>query len=58
MMATRLPNPDSDRVREIAAAHDWSYSETLAALVVIALRHCAELPVLDRQEELPLSKAS
>lgn len=58
LMATRLPNPDSDRVREIAAAYDWSYSETLAALVAIALNHCAELPALDQQEELPLSKAS
>lgn len=58
MMATRLPTVASDRVRELADARDWSYSETLAALVAIGLNHSAELPPLERPEELPLTKAS
>lgn len=56
-MATRLPIHVSREVRQIAEDQDWSYSDTLAALIVIALRHREELPTAE-QEELPLTKAS
>lgn len=57
-MATRLPTEASDLVRELAEERDWSYSETLAALVAIGLDHTSELAPSNRPEELPLTKAS
>ncbi len=58
-MATRLPLGSSEIVKQLAEERDWSYSETLAALVDIALAHRAELPPARvEQEELPLTKAS
>lgn len=59
LMATRLPHDVSGDVKALAEARDWSYSETLAELVAIGLRHLDELlPVPTAQEELPLTKAS
>lgn len=59
LMVTRLPVDVGEQVRDLAVDRDWSYSETLAALVGIGLQHVAELPVApSEQEELPLTKAS
>ena len=57
-MVTRVRTDVSEAIRELAVDRDWSYSETLAALVEIGLKHQAELPAAPaEQEELPL-KAS
>ena len=60
LMVTRLSISDGEQVRALAAELDWSYSDTLAALVRIGLSHRAALPKpkTDAQEELPLTKAS
>lgn len=59
LMVTRLPVGVGEQVRDLAVDRDWSYSETLAALVAIGLEHVAELPIARaEQEELPLTKAS
>lgn len=59
LMATRLPLDDAEDVKALAEARDWTYSETLAELVGIALKHLDELPPGPTpQEELPLTKAS
>jgi hypothetical protein len=59
LMATRLLAPTAALVRELAEARDWTYSDTLAALVTIGLHHRDELPAeTAEQEELPLTKAS
>jgi hypothetical protein len=59
-MVTRLSITDGEEVRALAAELDWSYSDTLAALVRIGLSHRGELPraVTNAQGELPLTKAS
>ena len=58
-MVTRLPMAVGQSVRELAEQRDWSYSDTLAALVAIGLSHLDELPAgSTEQEELPLTKAS
>lgn len=58
-MATRLPVHAAEAVRALAVDRDWSYSDTLAALVAIGLDHAAELPASPiNQQELPLTKAS
>lgn len=62
-MVTRLPADHGERVRQLAEDYDWSYSETLAALVGIGLGHQDELPApaelpQPTQEELPLTRAS
>lgn len=58
-MATRLPAPTAALVREIAETRDWTYSDTLAALIAIGLNHRDELPTeAVEQEELPLNRAS
>jgi len=58
-MATRLPTDVADAVRGLAEARDWSYSDTLAALVVLGLDRVADLPPAPTQQtELPLTKAS
>ena len=58
-MVTRLPMEVGQRVRELAEQRDWSYSDTLAALVASGLRHLEELPPAQTgQEELPLNRAS
>lgn len=46
---TRVPQQDSLEVQAIAHQRGWSYSETIAELVRIALRH---------RDELGLTKAS
>lgn len=59
LMATRLPTPTAALVRELAEVRDWTYSDTLAALVAIGLNHRDELPAeAAEQEELPLNRAS
>lgn len=60
LMVTRLSLPDGEQVRALAAELDWSYSDTLAALVRIGLTHRETLPTAapQTQEELPLTKAS
>ena len=59
LMVTRLQAPVAEQVRNLAVDRDWSYSDTLAALVAIGLEHLADLPVAPaEQEELPLTKAS
>ena len=59
LMATRLPTDVADAVRGLAEARDWSYSDTLAALVVLGLDRVADLPPAPTQQtELPLTKAS
>ena len=59
LMVTRLPIEVGQRVRDLAEQRDWSYSDTLAALVASGLRHLDELPPSETgQEELPLTKAS
>lgn len=58
-MITRLPVEVGQHVRQLAVEKDWSYSDTLAALIAIGLRHCHELPAGSaEQEELPLNRAS
>ncbi len=58
-MATRLLAPTAALVRDLAETRDWTYSDTLAALVSIGLNHRDELPAeAAEQEELPLNKAS
>ena len=58
-MATRLPAAVATVVRDIADERDWSYSDTLAALVSIGLAHLDDLPrASNPQQELPLTKAS
>jgi hypothetical protein len=61
VIVTRVPTVDSAELRELAEAHDWSFSETAAALIRIGLRHRDELPAANpphTQQELPLNKAS
>lgn len=59
LMVTRLPIATGEAVRELAATRDWTYSDTLAALVMVALSHQDELPApTPEQEELPLNRAS
>lgn len=60
LMVTRLSIADGEQVRALAAELDWSYSDTLAALVRIGLSHREELPpaASNPQGELPLTKAS
>lgn len=59
LMVTRLQTHVAEQVRALADDRDWSYSETLAALVAISLDHLADLPGAPaEQEELPLTKAS
>lgn len=58
-MITRLPVEVGQDVRQLAVEKDWSYSDTLAALIAIGLRHPHELPAGSaEQEELPLNRAS
>jgi hypothetical protein len=58
-MVTRLPVEVGQHVRKLAVERDWSYSDTLAALIAIGLSHLDELPAGSaEQEELPLTKAS
>ncbi|RZT75461.1 hypothetical protein EV383_6201 [Pseudonocardia sediminis] len=61
----RVPQTDGQRVRDIAAELDWSYSDTAAALIAVGLRHLDELPAKSSttpsnpaQQELPLTRAS
>ncbi|GJF04262.1 hypothetical protein PSD17_32190 [Pseudonocardia sp. D17] len=61
VIVTRVPTDDSAELREEAAARDWSFSETAAALIRIGLRHRDELPAPSKphgQQELPMNKAS
>jgi hypothetical protein len=60
LMVTRLSLTDGEQVRALAAELDWSYSDTLAALVRIGLSRRGELPpaAANTQGELPLTKAS
>lgn len=61
MMVTRLPIDDGAAVRQLAVDLDWSYSDTIAALIRLGLQRRDELPAprtADEQEELPLTKAS
>jgi hypothetical protein len=60
-MATRLPLDEADRIRDLADELGMTNSDTLAALLRIAMRHLQEMPVpatAATQKELPLSKAS
>jgi len=58
-MLTRLHPEVGRRVRELAETKDWTYSDTLEALICIGLEHLHELPDdHNAQEELPLTKAS
>ena len=59
LMATRLPIDVADAVRDLAESRDWSYTDTLAALIALGLDHVTDLlPASTQQEELPLTKAS
>lgn len=58
LMATRLPLEEADRLRDLADELRMTNSDTIAALLRIAMKHLGELPVANDQEELPLSKAS
>ncbi len=63
LMVTRLPVADGKTIRQLAEDYDWSYSETVAELVRIALLHQDELPPRPEtspstQQELPLTRAS
>ena len=58
-MLTRLHPDVGRRVRDLAEDKDWTYSDTLEALICIALEHLGELSDDNTaQEELPLTKAS
>jgi hypothetical protein len=61
LMVTRVSIDLGQSVRNLAIEQDWSYSDTLAALIQIGLRHLDELPhqmPAGQQEALPLTKAS
>jgi len=59
LMATRLPLAEADRLRDLADELRMTNSDTIAALLRIAMKHLDELPVVaNEQKELPLSKAS
>jgi hypothetical protein len=60
-MVTRLPANEGAAVRQLAVDLDWSYSDTLAALIRLGMQHREQLPITSTshgQEELPLNKAS
>ena len=60
-MVTRLPADEGAAVRQLAVDLDWSYSDTLAALIRLGMQHREQLPTTPTgrgQEELPLNKAS
>lgn len=58
-MLTRLHLDVGRRVRDLAEEKDWTYSDTLEALICIGLEHLDELSDENTaQEELPLTKAS
>jgi hypothetical protein len=58
-MLTRLHPEVGQRVRVLAEEKDWTYSDTLEALICIGLDHLDELPDdVTTQQELPLTKAS
>ena len=57
-MITRLHLDVGRSVRDLAEEKDWSYSDTLQALIRIGLDHLDELPDDTTQQELPLTKAS
>ncbi|ALE76999.1 hypothetical protein FRP1_30270 (plasmid) [Pseudonocardia sp. EC080625-04] len=60
-MVTRLPADEGAAVRQLAVDLDWSYSDTLAALIRLGMQHREQLPIAftsHAQEELPLNKAS
>lgn len=60
-MVTRLPANEGAAVRQLAVDLDWSYSDTLAALIRLGMQHREQLLITSTshdQEELPLNKAS
>ncbi|KAA1005410.1 hypothetical protein FVA95_28945 [Pseudonocardia sp. EV170527-09] len=60
-MVTRLPADEGAAVRQLAVDLDWSYSDTVAALIRFGMQHREQLPIAftsHGQEELPLNKAS
>jgi len=44
LLSTRVPVADGARVRALAERREWSLSDTVAALLQVALAHPAELP--------------